>query len=205
MWGMNNMVKCGMVVLAFASITTGFASNPGSFDSFDGRGLKNDSLVPKKGAVKNEVAKPDESTIVTPNSGVTITTSGSYSMETLKDDEVFIEKTHVKREIVLEEDFKLWRTYVQKGRKTTEYRKVETSYGTYFKKNQMDITEEGYLHETKDLPNGEIIRYKRDEYEAKERERIEEEIRKHFEIKTIPLDSLNQVPAPTLDTLQQGK
>lgn len=203
MLGRKRFVQRGMVILAFTSFSvgTGFEVQTIAPENPQIVTLKNDSLLSQnKRSAKKDTSKTSE-TIADNATGVVITTSGN-SLENLADDEVFIEETKVKREFVLEEEFKLWRIYVSKGRKTIDYRKVEVPYGTYFKKNHMDITEEVYNLETKDLPEGETKRYKRDEYEAKERERINQEIMNHFQIRSIPLDSAFIMNNSMNDTIQ---
>lgn len=189
-----------MVVLALASFHEIFSFNkPVYTDGAAMVSFESDSVKTKKKArpAKKDVApSPRKDTAKATSAdenakrGVIITTSGTEpSIENLKEDEIYVPATSVSREYVLEEDFKLWRIHVQKGRKTTTYRKVEVPFGTFYKKNQMDITEEFYNLETKDLPEGEVKRYMRDEFEAKERQRIEEELRNLYEIKTVPMDS----------------
>jgi hypothetical protein len=207
MLGRKNIVQCGMILLGLVTIneSSGFCKELSGDDpqiiSFGSDSLSGKKKPYKTKATKATKAKKDTAkvieTTVNADNGVVITNSG---IENLKDDEVFVEETHIKREFVLEEDFKLWRIYVQKGRKMTDYRKIEVPFGTFYKKNQMDITEEMYNLETKDLPEGETKRYKRDEYEAREREKINEEIRKHYEFKVIPADSTNQNNSTNQDT-----
>lgn len=200
MWGRKIIVQA-LAVMSFVSV-----GNASDIKSISYPELKTDFIASGKDSTKTKGKskgkdsnkKTEAKATADANAnGVTITQSAPepHPLDNLKIDEVYVEPTQVKREIVLEEDFKLWRINVQKGRKVTEYRKVEVPFGIYYKKNDLDITEEVYNLETKDIPEGETKRYMRDEYEKKEKERIAEEIRQHFQIKTIPLDSIS-VPPP---------
>jgi hypothetical protein len=191
----KELVLSGMIFFAFVSYSEGStlksSFNP-NYTTQEGDSLKNKNKKPAKA----DPAKTNTETVIGGKDGVVITSTGEASpFDNLKNDEVFVDETVVKREIVLEEEFKLWRIYVQKGRKMTEYRKVQVPFGTYCKRNELDITEEAFHQETKDLPEGEVKRFKRDDYEAKDRERIDAEIRERYEIKVVPMDS-TAAPAP---------
>lgn len=205
MWGrtnkLNYRISLQVFAAAFFCITTNTVYSKETFSvnikaSVFGDTTKTDL---KKGSKKEkpveEVKDIDEGgsvTIdVTPNAndslggGVRITTTVD-DLDELVPEQPLI----VKKEIVVEPDYKFMKTIVHKGRKVTVYRMLEQDYGTYYKKNNMDITEELYLQETADLPEAETIRYSREEYEAMEKKRYEDELRKQLgEVRTIPLDS----------------
>lgn len=106
----------------------------------------------------NTTANP--TTPATTNDSIEVITIPGQERKWISD--VYYEELTVKRQFVEEENYKMLTTTIYKGTKIREYRKIEYSYGTFYKKNDVDITENLYLQGIEGLPESEITKVKKD-------------------------------------------